>query len=138
MLIDLKDKITDNFYWYEALYQPKWLIHVLPDDGILQNIKLTAEKMEHLRTFFGNRPISVTSWFRCKRYNAEIQGAPGSLHTLGLACDFVIKGLDCYYVQQELIKAIEILQPLRVELLPQSAGWVHIDLKREGPRTFKP
>ncbi len=32
-------------------------------------------------------PFSFSSFFRCKKHNKKIRGAPGSAHPLGVACD---------------------------------------------------
>ena len=52
---------------------------------------LTA--LEAIRSQLGNRPIRVTSGYRCPRYNALIGGVPNSQHILGNAADIQIQGI---------------------------------------------
>lgn len=50
-----------------------------------------VELLEDLRVYMNNEPLYITSGFRCRRYNKDIQGSPDSLHTYGLACDIAHK-----------------------------------------------
>lgn len=43
-------------------------------------------RLEGLRAFI-ELPIIINSGFRCKKHNNDINGAPSSYHTLGLAAD---------------------------------------------------
>ena len=139
MTFTLNEKITPNFFYKEALFLFKWQIYVFPQAHILQNIKFTAEKMELIRTYCGNRRIIVRSWFRPPRYNFYIGGATKSMHLTALACDFVVDGLKAYEVRELLKPKLEEFK-IRMEQLEDLDPWVHIDLKEPGHsgRYFKP
>jgi len=56
------------------------------------------EGLEELRSLVkirmgANKPILITSGFRCKKHNEEIEGAINSRHTRGLAADIQAKGV---------------------------------------------
>lgn len=41
-----------------------------------------------------NKPVSVTSSYRCERHNANVGGAKSSKHLLGIAADIQVKDTD--------------------------------------------
>ena len=64
----------------------------------------TVWLLEAIRAYVG-RPVIVTSWNRCVRYNRLVGGAGNSKHLTGRACDFQIKGFsDRQY--RDLVKYI--------------------------------
>ncbi len=61
-----------------------------------QRVKLhprVVEALKRLRSHLGNRPIIVTSGYRCERHNAEVGGAAASDHLYGWAADIVVEGV---------------------------------------------
>lgn len=60
----------------------------LPDD-LLKNAKYTAENLfEPIRELLGNKPIEITSGFRCSELNVAVRGVPTSQHCKAQAIDF--------------------------------------------------
>lgn len=59
----------------------------------LGNLLKVAGELEKVRRFF-NRPVRVSSAFRCAALNAKLGGAPTSQHTKGEAADFTVDGYD--------------------------------------------
>lgn len=62
-----------------------------------------AHSLEHLRQTIWNQVgvecrITVQSGFRCKPWNEECGGVPGSQHLLGLAADISVERLDPHEV----------------------------------------
>jgi uncharacterized protein YcbK (DUF882 family) len=51
------------------------------------------EVLEDVRAHF-NSPIKINSGCRCQKHNKEIGGAETSMHTKGMACDFVVLNLN--------------------------------------------
>lgn len=49
-------------------------------------------KMECLRAAIGNRPILVSSGYRCEKHNKNVGGAKNSYHMKGKACDIRVNG----------------------------------------------
>jgi hypothetical protein len=62
----------------------------LPDTDIWPNIVRTAQIIDRLRGDLKSS-IYLTNVYRSARYNAAIDGAPGSMHTLFNAVDFYCK-----------------------------------------------
>jgi len=87
-----------------------------PMDGEL------LRKMQQLRDAL-ERPITITSGFRCNHHNAHVGGAKRSWHTLGRACDIKVRGVD---VEALATLAREVFNGVIVY-----DSWVHVDT-REG------
>lgn len=50
-------------------------------------------RLQAMRNFF-EKPIIITSAYRCPTHNKKIGGADGSFHLKGLATDIKIKGIN--------------------------------------------
>jgi uncharacterized protein YcbK (DUF882 family) len=80
------------------------------------------KKLQQLRDAL-ERPITITSGFRCNHHNLHVGGAKSSYHTLGRACDIKVSGVD-----------VEALAELAKEVFSGVIvykSWVHVDI-REG------
>ena len=53
------------------------------------NLSYLASRMEVVRRILGNRPITITSGYRCHQLNVAVGGSATSDHLKGLACDFI-------------------------------------------------
>jgi len=60
-----------------------------PSVEIAANLLVLAEGLERVRAAVGNRPIRVTSGYRCAALNTAIGGANNSMHMRGLAADII-------------------------------------------------
>ena len=49
--------------------------------------------LEDIRSYFGGKPVIITSGCRCPKHNAEVGGVAGSKHIYGQAADFYIQGV---------------------------------------------
>lgn len=49
--------------------------------------------LEDLRDLIGNRPITITSGYRCPAHNHAVGGERASQHLLGRAADIIVAGL---------------------------------------------
>lgn len=58
---------------------------------ILVSLEL-VEELEAVRTYFGGKPVHITSGWRNKKHNAEVGGEYDSQHLLGFAADFWVEG----------------------------------------------
>lgn len=66
-----------------------------PDVKIIANLQNTAAILERVRVLVaGNRPIIVTSGYRCLALNRAIGSADTSAHVLGMAADFHVEGIS--------------------------------------------
>jgi uncharacterized protein YcbK (DUF882 family) len=65
----------------------------LPEQGISQAL---LDGLEKLRTAIGNKPINISSGYRCPVRNMEVDGVPNSDHMKGKAADIWVKGISAY------------------------------------------
>lgn len=63
-----------------------------PSAAIKEVLKLTARKLEQIRTALGDYPLSISSGYRCPAVNTAAWGSTTSAHLTGHAVDF-----DCDY-----------------------------------------
>lgn len=55
---------------------------------VVLNLSYLASKMEVMRRILDDRPITITSGYRCHQLNVAVGGSATSDHLKGLACDF--------------------------------------------------
>lgn len=102
--------------------------------GYHYNIGRCAEMMEHVRSFLGGDPITVTSWFRCKTLNEAIGGSNTSRHLEGLAIDWKSTVLSLKDAFEDIAASLLPFDQLIFEGTKDGAGWIHIGLSRRKPR----
>lgn len=56
--------------------------------------------LEEFRRHCGDRPLIITSGYRCNRHNAAVAGAEKSYHPRNLAADVTIADLDAYVLAE--------------------------------------
>jgi hypothetical protein len=140
--MDTKDfldmNLSPNFKLKEFILLPQWEISVLPSEEILTNLKTLANKLEEVRTLIKS-PLKITSGYRPKIYNKFIGGSLGSMHLQGLAADVFPQDVKLKDAVEILIANVSSLQ-IRLEILPLTCNWIHIDLKQpvDGMRLFYP
>jgi hypothetical protein len=113
-----------NFTWNEATRNGSRLP---VDKEVTDRIILAAEKMQEIRKLLGDKPITVTSWYRPPLVNKAVRGASNSQHLLGWAVDFVhseLKPLEVYRRLDNWHKGG----------LGKANTFTHIDLRRENAR----
>lgn len=88
-----------NFTWNEAT---KNGTRMPVTKNIVVNVLRIADTMQEIRELFGNRPITVTSWYRDPVSNRRVGGASRSRHLTGGAVDFRISGVSPAEVQRRL------------------------------------
>lgn len=96
-------------------------------------LEILAGVMEEVRTLLGDKPITISSGYRCDEVNAACGGASDSAHLHGLACDFVCPEFG---TPIEICQKLEPhLQALGVDqLIHEYEGWVHLGLTAGDPR----
>jgi hypothetical protein len=107
--------------------------NTVANDEHMANLYTTASIMELVRAKLGNKPILVTSGYRCPELNAAVGGVPDSQHALGQACDFVCPQ---YGTPLEIAAAISQSTVPFDQLIYEKQGdsrWVHIS-QRPNPR----
>ncbi len=139
---DIRDLELSEFTWAQALFQPKWNEYAFPNEQQKINIMLVAGRLTLIKRALYpiiNIQFDIHCWLRMKKYNSEVGGARYSMHLEGGAVDFSIKGAKCYVIRERLKSELQRLD-IRMEQLPESAEWIHIDIKKPetGVRYFKP
>lgn len=117
--------------WGQALYQERWGVHIFPTEQQAHNIMLMAYKLMLVQQYFPLGIIKPVSWLRCRPYNSVIGGATNSAHTEGRAVDFVVEGAESWRIRERLSSELDLLE-LRMERLPQTANWIHLDSREPG------
>ena len=60
--------------------------------------KVLVDVLEEVRTVF-NKPVTVSSGYRCKSHNKSVKGGVTSVHLLGKAADIIIVGVPARDIQ---------------------------------------
>ena len=97
------------------------------DSAERNNLVRTAEVMEEVRVLLGNKPVLISSGYRCQAVNEACGGSSTSAHMSGLAVDFTCPGFGtpleiCNALSQHLYE-LEVDQ-----LIHEYEGWVHLGL----------
>lgn len=83
-------RISKHISFEESTLSPTALrlgINNTPNEEILTNMKLVAERcFEPIREFYG-KPIKVNSFYRCDALNKAVKGSATSQHKQGKAID---------------------------------------------------
>ncbi len=88
-----------NFTWAEAT---KGGSRLPVNETIANNIIRMAQRMEEVRSRLGDRPLTITSWYRPPAVNRAVGGARRSTHLRGYGVDFVASGMSPGEVQRQL------------------------------------
>ena len=120
-----------NFTWGEATKNCTRSIKELIIDGkfilsaidIEQKIIATAKELDLYRSYLGNRPIWVNSWYRPRHVNKSVGGSKYSRHQYGDAVDI----RSDYFSPQTLYK---LLDKMHVDGgLGRYFNFIHLDLR---------
>ena len=89
---------------------------------VMLHPKLLAKLVE-LRKIL-ERPVIVTSGYRCPKYNQKVGGVISSYHCIGLAADVVVKGI-------ELITLLEVCENLDFSGIGfyEKKNFLHLDVR---------
>jgi hypothetical protein len=95
----------------------------VPQIMAMQHLAQTC--FEPLRAHFGDKPIPITSFYRCHALNKAIGGAQGSQHVTGEAIDF--KGTAEMF---EWIRKNLPFDQLIWEFGGDQPAWIHLSLTK--------
>lgn len=108
-----------NFTWGEATKSGS---RIPLNETITGNIQRVAKVMQEIRERFGDKPITVTSWYRPPAINRAVNGASNSQHIQGHAVDFIVQGVAPLDVYAEL-------DDWWVGGLGKNVAFTHIDMR---------
>jgi putative chitinase len=90
-------KLSPNFTLAELTRTDTGLDNNPANANEWANLKQLAMNLEHVRAIIG-KPVIITSAFRSEAVNRKVGGSLTSHHRLGLAADFVIRGMTVFEV----------------------------------------
>lgn len=103
-------------------------------EDIIANLKrLAFHTLEAVRLLNGNKPITITSGYRCKELNRAVGGVATSQHQNGCAADFVVGSAEENHRLFDKIKSSGSV-PFDQLILEPKAGWIHISYVESGNR----
>ena len=94
-----------------------------PPSYILPKLSTLAAGLEQIRTLLGDKPLRITSGYRCFMLNSAIGSKPTSQHITGNAADFVC---DAYGAPNEIVKAIVESDIEYDQIICEHDAWVHV------------
>lgn len=122
-----KVRLTPNFTLDEFVSSEKareLSIDNSPPDTVLNNLAMTAHKMELIRTYLRAAPIEVLSGYRCPQLNKAVGGSSNSQHMAGEACDFVSPEFG---TPREIVAYLTpLVQLIGIDQLIFEKTWVHV------------
>lgn len=101
-------QISENFKLSEFEYSNTGIRYgvenkINGDESVIANLTaLVTNVMQPLRDKI-NKPINITSGYRCPKLNKLVGGVENSQHLLGQACDFKINGMRPYDIAKEIL-----------------------------------
>ena len=103
-------------------------------EDIIANLKrLAFHTLEAVRILNDNKPITITSGYRCKALNRAVGGVATSQHQNGCAADFVVGSAAENRRLFDKIKSSSSV-PFDQLILEPKAGWIHISYVEGGNR----
>lgn len=82
-------QLSEHFSLEEMIATSHTGFDQVPSAAIVAALTVTCATLEAVRTVLGNRPMHVTSGYRCPGLNAAVGGVSDSAHLFGFAADFV-------------------------------------------------
>ena len=108
-----------------------------PTSDIEANLTRVATVLEGIRSICGNKPVIVSSGYRCDALNEEVGGVEDSAHRYGLGADITIPEFgtptDICAIVVPFLDTLQIDQ-LIDECDSQGNRWVHVGLCEGEPR----
>src|SRR5436190_17071208 len=100
-----------------------------PSTGTLTNLIRLAETLERARRALDNHAMLITSGYRSETLNRVIGGSQSSMHTLGLAADFICPSFGTPF---EVCRQLVRTQVPMDQLIHEYGEWTHLGLASAG------
>lgn len=131
--------LSKNFTLEELIYSDtanQYNIDNTPTQEIIDNLtRLANDVLQPIRDKY-NKPIIISSGYRCEELNAKVGGVSNSAHKYGLAADLDVGGVkenkELFLLIKEMIdnKEIEVDQLIN----ENHYKWCHIGLSKNNNR----
>ncbi|MGQ3041451.1 MAG: D-Ala-D-Ala carboxypeptidase family metallohydrolase [Brevundimonas sp.] len=94
-----------------------------PPGPMVDQLILTADRMEHVRSLLGGHPIRILSGYRSPAVNKAVGGSTNSAHMTGQAVDFVCPGFGSpAKVAAFLARNLKVYD----QVIEEFGDWVHV------------
>ncbi len=118
----LSDHFTLSEMTFSATAARKGISNV-PPQAIIDQLTLTADRMEKVRDLLGGKPIRILSGYRSEAVNRAVGGSPSSAHRTGHAVDFTCPEFGTpAQVASHLAKHLTGYD----QIIEEFGSWVHI------------
>ena len=101
-----------------------------PTPDVLEKLKHTASRLDKVRELL-NKPVNISSGYRCMQVNRRIGSKDTSQHLKGEAIDFKC---ELYGNPKKVFDAIKASDIPFDQLILEFNSWVHISFVKEGGR----
>jgi len=115
-------RIAEHFYLDE--FQCPCCKQVMLHSLLLQKMKGLRYKIQ--------KPVIITSGYRCPAYNLKVGGVKNSYHLLGMAADVYVPGINLL----DLLKVAEKIDFSGIGFYPQR-NFLHLDIRPAGPARWQ-
>lgn len=94
-----------------------------PSSLVIAQLTATCAQMEKVRALLGNKPIYVSSGYRCAELNLAVGGAPTSAHVSGNAVDFTCPDFGTPFEVATFLASTDLRFD---QLIYEYVDWVHL------------
>lgn len=119
-------RLSDHFTLAEMTFSAtaaRQGISNTPPQAIIDQLTLTADRMEKVRDLLGGKPIRVLSGYRSEAVNRAVGGSASSAHRTGHAVDFTCPEFGTpAQVASHLAKHLTGYD----QIIEEFGSWVHI------------
>ena len=118
--------LTENFTLAEAVVTNNraGIVNTIDGESTMGNILKTAVKLEKVRAVLDDKPLLISSWYRCPALNTQVGGSKNSDHLLGAAVDFISPKFGTPL--EICTRIIECKELIGFKQLILEHTWVHI------------
>ena len=124
-------RLTKNFTLEELTFSEtaarKDIDNTIPEE-YMSNVQKLAEGLQDVRNLL-DKPILISSGYRCLELNTLLGSKPTSAHTRALAADFISPG---YGSVEEVMEAIVNSDIQYDQCILEFGRWIHLAFSDEG------
>ena len=132
-------RLSDNFSLHEFVRSQTATRHNIdntPNEEVIENLKsLCIGVLQPVRDYF-QKPMIISSGFRCEELNTKIGGSKTSQHVHGQAADIEVLEVGNLELSDWIhtnLSYDQLILEFYTPGIPDS-GWVHVSYKSEGNR----